>query len=102
MKDGEKRKLTLPNPMRNVDYCCQCFFSYSATSISGAFELPALQLCRDICNEAIPFPRTQRVDCASFVRDIFMRGHGVINGDNVRSNVSSFVSYSNQKRTLAA
>lgn len=38
MKDGEKRKLTLLNPMRNVGLAVNIFFSYSVTSIRGVFS----------------------------------------------------------------
>ena len=38
MKDGEKRKLTLLNPMRNVGLAVNIFFSYCVTSIKGVFS----------------------------------------------------------------
>lgn len=38
MKDGEKRKLTLLNLMRNVGLAVSNFFSYSVTSIRGVFS----------------------------------------------------------------
>lgn len=38
MRDGEKRKLTPLNPMRNVGLAVNVFFSYSVTSIRGVFS----------------------------------------------------------------
>lgn len=43
MKDGEKRKLTLLNPMRNVGLAVNIFFSYSVTSIRGCLFNFSLQ-----------------------------------------------------------
>lgn len=37
MTDGEKRKLTLPNPMRNVGFAVS-IFSYGVTSFRGVFS----------------------------------------------------------------
>lgn len=56
MKDGEKRKLTLLNPMRNVGLAVNIFFSYSVTSIRGVFSTSQCSLRADIRNGDITFP----------------------------------------------
>lgn len=57
MKDGEKRKLTLLNPMRNVGFAVNIsFFSYSATSIRGVFFNFSAQLRADSRNGDITYP----------------------------------------------
>lgn len=54
MKNGEKRKLTPPNPMRNVGLAVN-IFSYSVTSIRGVFSTSVAQFCEDTGNGDITF-----------------------------------------------
>lgn len=99
MKDGEKRKLTLLNPMRNVGLAVNIFFSYSVTSIRGVFSTS--RRSHSLWRYCIPLNSAKRAVSGSFC-PAFVKGGVVINKDNVGSHFSSLESYSNQKRTLAA
>lgn len=56
MKDGEKRKLTLLNPMRNVGFAVNIFFSYQChINLRCLFNF-SVQFAADIRNGDITFP----------------------------------------------
>lgn len=55
MKDGEKRKLTLLNPMRNVGSAVNIFFIQCHINQRCFFNF-SVQLCADVRNGDITFP----------------------------------------------